>query len=426
MILKIGIVGSGAREMVLLERFQMEDKKVFIIADRINPLLHKLSNYKIENQKITLKNILTFCILYKISVLFILSEKYLYPGLHSLLKLNQITCFFPDDKLHFLEFNKKLTKTLIKNLEPNIIPKSFYFNTLKDIKIYLRKNERIILRGKKKSLQSVKVINEKNFYKQGLSNLNLTDAWFEEYIEGIDISILGVVVKNQMVFFPNLYDFPNIILDEKVIHTGGMGSVNLKKREDTISPKVIHECRSIMAKMINYLFYQKMEYTGFIVGQFRINKEIIKFTEFDIRPGEPELINNLHTLKSSFTESILCPYLESTLDQKNIMYTQNQSAISICFANAGYPYLSKKHRSKVHLNIANIQKNKLKLYWNSVFVDKNGAIQSVGRRIFTVYSNNSDFKRAVGNIIKFIDDNNISNNKKIIYNKEILTSNLII
>lgn len=162
----------------------------------------------------------------------------------------------------------------------------------------------------------------------------------EEFLEGIETSILALVDKNSIVAMESAKDHKKIFNYETGPNTGGMG---------TFSPSTIYtdEIKSIVTKDIlerSLEGFKKdgLDYRGVLFVGLMITKDGIKVLEYNCRFGDPEIQSILMRLESDLSQ-IMLAVIEDRLDEIEIRYT-DESACTVILASGGYPESYEKGR----------------------------------------------------------------------------------
>jgi phosphoribosylamine--glycine ligase len=190
--------------------------------------------------------------------------------------------------------------------------------------------------------KGVKVMGEhlKN-YQEVIDYINqLLDAKDEvllvEKLVGIEFTIMGITDGINIFPAPATYDYPFRYNNDKGAGTGGMGCFTDKNKYlPFMDMSDYDDCVVIMQKIINYLADNNIHFNGVINGGFFLTKEGIKFMEFNGRFGDPEAINILSILDSSFSE-ILKSIFHKNLTQDKVKFIKKSSVVKY-LVSPNYP-----------------------------------------------------------------------------------------
>lgn len=155
----------------------------------------------------------------------------------------------------------------------------------------------------------------------------------EEYLTGIETSILAFVDKNTIVPMESAKDHKKVFEKETGPNTGGMG---------TFSPSTIYS-RELAEKVYNEVLikslegFQKdgLEFRGILFVGLMITENGEKVLEYNCRFGDPETQSVLLRLETDLSE-IMMAITEDRLSEVEIKYSQDAAAC-VVLASGGYP-----------------------------------------------------------------------------------------
>lgn len=155
----------------------------------------------------------------------------------------------------------------------------------------------------------------------------------EEYLTGIETSILAFVDKNIIVPMESAKDHKKVFEKETGPNTGGMG---------TFSPSTIYS-RELAEKVYNEVLikslegFQKdgLEFRGILFVGLMITENGEKVLEYNCRFGDPETQSVLLRLETDLSE-IMMAITEDRLSEVEIKYSQ-EAAACVVLASGGYP-----------------------------------------------------------------------------------------
>lgn len=155
----------------------------------------------------------------------------------------------------------------------------------------------------------------------------------EEFLTGIETSILAFVDNNTIVPMVSAKDHKKVYNNEEGPNTGGMG---------TFSPSTIYneELETVVDKEILQRTLQgfkddNLNYKGIVFIGLMITEEGPKVLEYNVRFGDPETQSVLFRLETDLTE-IIEAILENKLSDIDIKYS-NQHAVCVMLTSGGYP-----------------------------------------------------------------------------------------
>ncbi len=162
-----------------------------------------------------------------------------------------------------------------------------------------------------------------------------------EKLQGIEFTIMGITDGENLVMSPASYDYPFRLENDLGAGTGGMGCfTNNENKLPFMNDKDLQDCQNIMQKIINKMRYDGLSFSGVLNGGFFKTKQGIKFMEFNARFGDPEGLNILTILKSSFADVVRNMW-HKTLSKDKVDFIKKASVIKYLVAKE-YPQESDK------------------------------------------------------------------------------------
>lgn len=162
----------------------------------------------------------------------------------------------------------------------------------------------------------------------------------EEYLTGIEASMLCFVDEHSIVPMESAQDYKRIFDGDKGPNTGGMGSYSPSL---IFTPKLEEEIRErILLPTLAGFQADGLDFRGVLFIGLMITSEGPKVIEFNNRFGDPETQSVLARLDSD-----LCDIFEAVIDNRlsdiEIRWSDKR-AVSVVLASAGYPASSDKGR----------------------------------------------------------------------------------
>lgn len=155
----------------------------------------------------------------------------------------------------------------------------------------------------------------------------------EEFLTGIETSILAFVDTNTIVPLESAKDHKKVFENEKGPNTGGMGTFSPSTiYNDELSNYVYDE---ILLKSLEGFKKDGLEYRGILFVGLMITDDGVKVLEYNCRFGDPETQSVLLRLESDLSE-IMLAITEDRLSDMDIKYT-DKSASCVILASGGYP-----------------------------------------------------------------------------------------
>ncbi|MGL5715070.1 MAG: phosphoribosylamine--glycine ligase [Paraclostridium sp.] len=155
----------------------------------------------------------------------------------------------------------------------------------------------------------------------------------EEFLTGIETSILAFVDNNTIVPMVSAKDHKKVYNNEEGTNTGGMG---------TFSPSTIYNeeleaivDKEILQKTLQGFKNDNLNYKGIVFIGLMITEDGPKVLEYNVRFGDPETQSVLFRLETDLIE-IIEAILENKLSDIDIKYSK-QHAVCVMLTSGGYP-----------------------------------------------------------------------------------------
>lgn len=148
-----------------------------------------------------------------------------------------------------------------------------------------------------------------------------------EKMSGREFTVMGVTDGRDTVFAPATYDYPYRYEGDTGAGTGGMGCLtDIHPQLPFMSTEDYALCQRMMSGVIDDLRKSDIHFNGVLNGGFFITDAGVRFMEFNSRFGDPEAINVLAVLRSSFAELLETLY-EQRLAQRPPVFHKKASVV---------------------------------------------------------------------------------------------------
>ena len=312
--MKVLTVGGGGREHAAVEAFHRSGAEIYAVMKNANPgIIKRAKDHKLTDER----NVAVICEYAErrgVKLAFIGPEAPLEAGIVDALESIGVKCASPTKDAARIETSKTFMRELLRKhkIKGNLGFGSF--DNVKDTESYIRSlNYEIVVKP-------VGLTGGKGVKVQGEHLHSMDDIM--KYVNEIfnkNIGGAGVIIEEravgeeftQMVFCDgkNIRPMP-LVQDHKRAYegdvgpnTGGMGSYT---DADHLLPFVTaserKEALGIVQKIVNALRKEKCTYRGPMYGQFMLTADGPKLIEINARFGDPEAMNVLPILKTSFTD----------------------------------------------------------------------------------------------------------------------------
>lgn len=206
----------------------------------------------------------------------------------------------------------------------------------------------------------------------------------EEFLEGIEASILSITDGKTIIPFISGKDHKQIFDGGKGPNTGGMGVLapNPYVTEDVM--KDFED--NIMAKTLTGIREEGFDFKGIIFFGIMITKKGTYLLEYNVRMGDPETQSVLYLMESDLVEVIEAAMREE-LDKTTIKWNDGV-CINVVLASGGYPGdFVKGHEIKID------EKVKDKVFLAGA-KSEDGILKTNGGRVLSVIGLGKDVEEA--------------------------------
>jgi len=318
---KVLVVGSWAKEQITIENIKKDaNAEVFCYMDTKNPGIMPLADGYRIGSLCDVSNITNYAKEIKADLVLITTASPLAAGLVDVLEEEGIRAFGPNRQAAMLEYDKAFARELMQKHGIEAIPKFQVFDGREEATEYARKlNWNVAVKpiGLTDGL-GVRVFGDqlgtsedvKRYIEEVLSKKigGSPKVIVEEKLDGVEFSIQCLVHSDWLLPTPAVQDFKKLLPGEKGPNTASMGSYSgsghllpfLRQEEYDEAVGIIRETlkafRSETGKSCS----------GFLYGQFMLTKDGVKLIEYNFRPGDPEWLNAVFSLKSNLLDAVTC------------------------------------------------------------------------------------------------------------------------
>lgn len=339
--MRVLVIGNGGRENAIAWKVAQNDsvEKIYCAPGNGGTAIEK----KCENVNLSKKqDLLEFAKERNIDLTIVGPEVPLVDGIVDDFKAAGLKIFGPARDAAQLEGSKAFSKDFMKKYGV----KTAYYEVFEDKNSaleYLKKCEypSVIKADGLAAGKGVVICNNYEEAEKTIEEFMVQDIFkgsgkkivVEEFLEGVEASILSITDGNVIIPFLSAKDHKTIFEENKGPNTGGMGAItpNPYCSEDVL--KQFEE--SILVPTLKGIIEENLDYTGIIFFGVMITKKGTYLLEYNVRLGDPETQVVLPMMKSDLTELIL-----SALDKKLKDYTiqwYTGSACCVVAASGGYP-----------------------------------------------------------------------------------------
>jgi phosphoribosylamine---glycine ligase len=204
----------------------------------------------------------------------------------------------------------------------------------------------VIAKDKKEAINSLdEMMNDKKFGDAG------DKIVVEEFLRGIETSILAFVDNNTIVPMESAKDHKKVYNNEEGPNTGGMGTFSPSNIYDESLSEIVK--KEILDKTLEGFKAEKLNYKGVLFIGLMVTEDGPKVLEYNVRFGDPETQSVLFRLETDLSE-IIEAILDNNLGEINIDYDEKH-AVCVMLTSGGYPESYEK--GKVITGLQNLDKD---------------------------------------------------------------------
>lgn len=371
--MKVLLIGSGGREHALAFKIAQNKKvnKIFVAPGNGGTAKEN----KCENINITdINELLNFAIEKEIDMTVVGPEDPLTKGIVDKFKEKGLKIFGPSEKAAMLEGSKSFSKDFMKKYGVKTAEYEVFYDVEKAL-AYLENcaYPTVVKADGLAAGKGVAICEDKEEATNAVKSFMVDDIFngagkkiiIEEFLEGVEASILSITDGKTIIPFISAKDHKQIYDGSKGPNTGGMGVV-------APNPYVTEEVfidfkENIMNKTLEGIKKEELDYKGIIFFGIMITKKGSYLLEYNVRMGDPETQSVLNLMESDLLELIEAS-LNEDLKNKEIKW-KSGSCINVVLASKGYPgnfekgyeiTIDESVKNKVFLAGAKIENNILK------------------------------------------------------------------
>ncbi|AGK96943.1 phosphoribosylamine--glycine ligase [Clostridium pasteurianum] len=339
--MKILLIGNGGREHAIAWKMALStivDKIYCAPGNGGTHLENKCVNVNLD----TIDELLNFAKEEKIDLTFVGPEAKLVEGIVDVFKENGLKIFGPSKAAAELEGSKAFAKEFMKK---HGVKTAAYevFDRVEEALDYTEKcpypivikadglaaGKGVVICGTAEEAQNTL----KDFMVNDVFKGSGKKVVMEEFLDGVEASILSVTDGNVIVPFISAKDHKQIFDEDKGPNTGGMGAI---VPNPYCTENVLKEFEETMLKpTLSGIKEEHMDYCGIIFFGLMITKKGTYLLEYNVRMGDPETQAVLPLLESDFTEIILAA-IDGKLKDVEIKWKKG-GACCVVLASKGYP-----------------------------------------------------------------------------------------
>lgn len=327
---KVGVlvVSYGAREAAMVDalaRSRNYNVELFIADKQLNPFNVEKAAKHVVIPNLNIQDICKFAQSNRDRLDFVLvgSEKPIIDGIRDLIESQTGIPVICPKKEYAIEESKVKQRLLFEDIAPEANPRfklfdpQDYKNTA-EVKVAVYKwidelnNQAVVKPDKPAAGKGVGVWGDhfttrEELFEHFLSNFQYSSVIIEEKVPGEESSCMAFCDGKHFIPLPDTRDYKRAFDDDKGPNTGGMGSY---KDVDSKLPFITdaeHEAEVALANKIFYGWSKQIKDPTALRGvplylAYMHTGNGIKILEINSRPGDPESINILPTIKDDFVD----------------------------------------------------------------------------------------------------------------------------
>lgn len=396
--MKILLVGSGGRESAIAFKIAQNEKveKIYVAPGNGGTTKYK----KCENVNLTdIDELLVFAKNNKIDLTVVGPEEPLTNGIVDKFKSEGLKIFGPDKKGAELEGSKSFSKDFMKKYGVSTAEYEVFYDH-KKAKEYLENcNYPIVIKADGLAAgKGVVICEEKKTALETIDLFMINDIFkgsgkkvvIEEFLEGIEASILSITDGKRIIPFLSAKDHKQIFDGNKGPNTGGMGVVcpNPYVTEEVL--KDFYE--NIMDKTLIGIQKEEMDFKGIIFFGIMITKNGVKLLEYNVRMGDPETQSVLSLMKTDLLD-LIEKAIEGKLDDVEVEWEEGY-CVNVVLSSKGYPG---KAETGYEINIDNEEISNIFIAGAKL---EDGKLITTGGRVLSVVGKGKTLTEAKNNAYK--------------------------
>jgi phosphoribosylamine--glycine ligase len=389
-MLKILVIGSGAREHAIVRALNRSPKKkeIYCLATNLNPGISEVCTDLIVcdiNDPVFVKN---FAQDHKFDFAIIGPENPLANGIADILSDIKIGTIGPKKELAQIETSKSFTRNLLAEYKIPGSPKFKTFKTMDGVEAFLMSlGENYVVKydglagGK-----GVKVAGDhlhsheeaKTYCKELIANGGV--FVIEKKLIGQEFSLMSFCDGTSLSHMPAVQDHKRAYEGDTGPNTGGMGTYSDSDHSlPFLENSHIRSAQRINEKTATALKNKFGEgYKGILYGGFIATADGVQLIEYNARFGDPEAMNVLSILETDLIE-ICEAIIKEELDKINISFS-NLATVCKYAVPDGYPDDPVKNKQ---IDISSV-KDQDKLFYASVELKGSDLFEAGSRTVAVV------------------------------------------
>ena len=339
--MKLLLVGSGGREHAIAWKLAQSPKvdKIYVVPGNGGTALEN----KCENINITdIDKLVEFAKNNDIHLTVVGPEDPLTKGITDKFKAEGLRCLGPDSEGAKLEGSKSFSKFFMKKYGVKTAEYEVFTNPEEALSYLYDCQYPIVIKADGLAAgKGVVICESKKDAMKAVQNLMIDDAFngagqkivVEEFLEGVEASILSICDGKRIIPFISAKDHKQIYDGGKGPNTGGMGVL---APNPYVTSEVMRDFEdNIMANTLRGIQEEGFDFKGIIFFGLMITKKGVYLLEYNVRMGDPETQSVLHLMESDLYEVIEAA-MDERLNEIQVEW-KDEVCINVVLASSGYP-----------------------------------------------------------------------------------------
>lgn len=344
--MKLLLIGSGGREHALAWKLAKSEKvsKIFVSpGNGGTAILDKCENIDITD----INDLIVFAKENNIDLTIVGPEDPLTKGIVDLFKKEGLRIFGPDKNGAKLEGSKSYSKDFMKKYGVKTAEYEVFYDSDKALKYLENCSYPIVIKADGLAAgKGVCICETKKDAKDTIKSFMIDDVFsgagnkvvIEEFLEGVEASILSITDGKTIIPFLSAKDHKQIFDGGKGPNTGGMGVLAPNPYVTDEVQKDFEE--NIMNRTLEGIKKEGFDFKGIIFFGLMINKKGTYLLEYNVRMGDPETQSVLYLMESDLLELIEAA-LDENLENQEVKWNAG-TCVNVVLASKGYPGVFKK------------------------------------------------------------------------------------
>ncbi len=378
--MKILVLGSGAREHAIAQKFADSDKVSKVVVSPGNGgIAREFECIELS----TFGKIAEFVQKNKIDIVFVGPEQPLSEGVVDFLEEENIVVIGPSKKASRIESSKAYAKDLMKRYK---VPTAEYqvFVEYQQAKDYIQScSYPIVFKADGLAAgKGVVIVNSLEEAEQELKEFMLDSKFgsagnslvIEEFLQGWETSVFAFCDGKNFKSTIFSMDHKQLFAGDKGPNTGGMGAVAPIIDAEKYRYQIDNE---IFTPILKGLQEDSCPFKGVLYCGLMITEKGPKVIEFNCRFGDPETQVVLPLMKTDLLD-VCVAIADERIEELDLLW-EDKFAVNLVAASGGYPG---KYQKGIEISIGNISDN-AKVYYAGV-KEENGKLLTNGGRVLGI------------------------------------------